>query len=187
MNYIKYYHSNFSKSNGLVLFENEAWINSDRKEIRRSQHACLKRFLEEALKISKPVLQKKESGAPEVIGSELRISISHSSKWLAMQWSDDDRVGVDVQVIKKGLHRGRKYFVNEREEKSLDLTDENLLKIWCAKETIYKMFEGDLKSFKESITVINFDVSSLQAEVEGEIVRCQFKTWEDFYLMYVAL
>jgi hypothetical protein len=126
------------------------------------------------------------NGAPFLTEFEdYRISISHSVDWYAIQLSQSKDVGIDVQVMKKNLFDGRAYFVNEAEEKNLNLTNENLYLIWSAKEAVYKLKKGAIEKYKEGMTIVEILDTSLLVEVDDELIKCSFVFEEDFVVLYV--
>lgn len=79
------------------------------------------------------------SGAPFLINSDQHISISHSGALVAIALSND-RVGVDVQTICDKPLRLKSHFLSDDEEHLLanELDILTAVKLWCAKEAVYK-------------------------------------------------
>ncbi len=130
-------------------------------------------------------INHKESGAPFIVEfPEKNISISHSQDYYAIQLSDKNKVGVDIQVFKKNLAKGRDYFVNEWEEKSLDLTELNLHLVWSAKEAFYKLQEGDIEKYKDEMIVREIGVNQIMIENDGVRFNLSYQFSEHFVLVH---
>lgn len=128
-----------------------------------------------------------ENGAP-ILQSDLykEISISHSDAFFCLYFSDHS-VGVDIQVLKKNLYDGRAYFVNQREEEKIDLSELNLHLIWSAKEAFYKLLKGDILNLKEEavITEINLIEKSIFLEYHQDKFELNFLLREEFVLVWI--
>ena len=160
--------------------------NSD-LSMNKTQHQCtvVEKCLAQILDCEVVEVGHHPSGAPFLPAfKEHRISISHSENLYAIQLSQTKNVGIDVQVIKKDLFEGRSYFVNDDEEKNLNLTNENLYLIWSAKEAVYKLKKGEIKKYKEGMTVLEIGSTSLVVRVDDEVINCSFSIQEDFLVLY---
>ncbi len=126
-----------------------------------------------------------ESGAPFIANfSHKNISISHSKNFYAIQLCDSKKVGLDIQVYKKNLFKGKSYFVNKEEESDIEMSELNLHLIWSAKEALYKLLEGKILNFKEAIKVIEIGDSKIWAEVNNKNYELYFHTNTEFVLVY---
>ena len=143
--------------------------------------------VQEILNISDLEIEHHESGAPYINSENMpSVSISHSQSWFAIQLNKIDHVGVDIQVIKEDISKGLRYFVNEFEEKNLELSNVNLNIIWAAKEAVYKFKKGDLEFYKEAMTVLEIKDNMLTVKVGEETVECSVVLKEDFVLVFVV-
>lgn len=79
------------------------------------------------------------SGAPFLKGSDKQISISHSGDIVALVISNK-RVGMDVQGVSDKPLRLKGHFLADEEQTlfSPTLTALDAVKLWCAKEAVYK-------------------------------------------------
>ena len=161
---------------------------TSRKGRRAHERAVVKQCLELILESKDVEIGHAESGAPFLKKyPELEISLSHSTNWYAFQISNTKNVGVDIQVFRKnGLYKGRSYFVNEQEEKTIELTDENLHVIWAVKEAVYKYKKGLVAQYKESITVLTIGKNCVSVTVDGEVLECGVEISEDHVLVYTV-
>ncbi|PHR44611.1 MAG: hypothetical protein COA32_14545 [Fluviicola sp.] len=105
------------------------------------------------------ILEYKSNGAPFTSNSiYTHISISHYGGHYAIYLSNKP-VGVDIQVFKSSLAKGKHYFVNEAEESSIELSKINLHLIWTAKEAFYKMHSGEIPDLKNEVSIKKIDES----------------------------
>jgi len=142
-------------------------------------------FLKNELGIDSIVLHD-DSGAPFLKNSKKFISISHSENLFAVQLSDVDRVGVDVQVKKDNIYRGRGYFINDLEEQNFEMTSEELQLIWSAKESVYKYKKGAVEHYREGISVLEIRSDSIFVELNHyEKITCLFLSEEKYKVVYV--
>jgi len=174
--------------NGEVVVFFEPSINGKKGRSKVDfQREIINNCLSEILDSSDCSIVYSENGAPYFNDKSMPyISISHSNNWFAVQLCEEDKVGVDIQVIKSDIEKGMRYFVNEKEENSIEINPLNLNIIWAAKETVYKFKKGDLEFYKEAMTVLTIDKDFLTVEVAKEVVKCKYLMKEDFVLVYVV-
>lgn len=81
----------------------------------------------------------KSSGAPFLINSNKHISISHSGTLVAIALSNE-KVGIDLQIISdKPLKIMSRFLSNAEIQMMRDQLDAlTAVKLWCAKEAVYK-------------------------------------------------
>lgn len=175
------------RNDGVVVFlEPLVYGKKGRNKVdfqREVIHNCLCDILE----ASDFEIFRNENGAPYFNDESMPfLSISHSNNWFAVQLCEEDRVGVDIQVIKSDIEKGMRYFVNEREEERLELNNLNLNIIWAAKEAVYKYKRGYLEFYKEAMTVVEIEKDFLFVEVGNEKVKCAYLIEEDFVLVFVV-
>ena len=114
------------------------------------------------------VLKHKSSGAPYTSNSiYTHISISHYGGYYPIYLSNKP-VGIDVQIFKDSLLKGKHYFVNDDEESNIELTQTNLHLIWAAKEAFYKKKSGEINDLKNEVSIIEID------EV-GKLIRLKYQ------------
>lgn len=177
----------FDDRNGEVAIFFDRTDEKLRKNRREHERSVVLQCFQQLLGTNNLELCHADSGAPYLSShSEYEISVSHSKNWYAVQLSKSKNVGIDIQVFRKdGLQKGYSYFVNDREEKSIELSDENLHLIWSAKEAVYKYKKGKIELYKESITVTNICDNTLSVEVESDDLECFFEMTENYTLVYV--
>ncbi len=100
-----------------------------------------------------------ENGKPHLEDGK-HISITHSFNYSAVIVSEE-LVGIDIEKQRPIIVNIASKFV-DYEFKYLDNTDEEYVKkltvIWCAKESLYKLFATPGLSFKQHILVIPFTI-----------------------------
>ncbi len=170
----------------VIIIEDSSMDNRKGKDKVEKQREIVLSNLCEVLNRTDLSIEHDENGAPFFSDETLPfISISHSNKWFAMQLSEHDRVGVDIQVMKSDIEKGMRYFVNDKEEKALEINPLNLNIIWAAKEAIYKYKKGNLEYYKEAMTVLSIENETLLVEVGEEHVKCAYLIQEDFVVVYI--
>jgi 4'-phosphopantetheinyl transferase EntD len=151
----------------------------------KHQQMIVRRCLAEIFNLDSVNLKHLNNGAPFLPDyPDQYISISHSREWYAIQLSKVDEVGVDIQLIKENIFEGRSYFVNQEEDRNIDLTNLNLNLIWSTKEALYKLKKGEVDHYKDSITVIRIEENYIIARVDAEIISCGYKIMDDTVLVY---
>ena len=91
------------------------------------------------------------------------ISISHANKYVVIAVSYTSNIGIDIELEKKKILKGEKYFSNIDVSLDVDLPDEvikKLTKIWCAKEAVFKVINFKAVSYKNDIIIKEFNVNS---------------------------
>lgn len=127
------------------------------------------------------VLKNKSNGAPYIQNSSYsNISISHYGGHYVVYLSKKP-VGVDIQIFKDSLMKGRHYFVNQSEESTIDLTKINLHLIWTAKEAFYKKHSGEIADLKNDVSILKIDESKkmIKLNYQEEIFELTFALFED--------
>lgn len=81
----------------------------------------------------------KSSGAPFLINSNKHISISHSGTLVAIALSNE-KVGIDLQIISDKPLKIKSRFLSNTEIRMMgdQLDALTAVKLWCAKEAVYK-------------------------------------------------
>lgn len=99
-----------------------------------------------------------ENGKPHLKDGKY-ISITHSFNYSGVIISDVDAVGIDIEKQRPIITNIAAKFV-DYEFEYLDKNDDEYVKkltvIWCAKESLYKLFATPGLSFKQHVLVIPF-------------------------------
>lgn len=100
---------------------------------------------------------KDEFGKPHLEGSDLHISISHSSEW-AVAIISPNAVGIDIQEVTPRLDRIAWRVMNANKLRQLDPVHrlDHLHVYWCAKEALYKAYGWRELDFRKNIVITPF-------------------------------
>ena len=111
-------------------------------------------------------VKKSELGKPHFTNHEAHFSISHSRDYIAMIYSLNKKVAIDIEKLQPKIELIKKKFLHPRDfEHGEDLV--NLTLIWSAKEAIYKYYHTkELYSFKENIAIVEKSESQLKAQIQ---------------------
>jgi 4'-phosphopantetheinyl transferase len=135
-------------------------------------------------------LQKSELGKPSFTNHNAHFSISHSREYVALIYSESQKVAIDIEVIQPKIQAIRSKFIHPNDyEQGEDIL--NLTIIWSAKETIYKYFDTRaIYSFKKHIAIIARNGNSLKAEVEinNEFIQFElsYKIFEKIVMVWIV-
>ena len=128
-----------------------------------------------------------ESGAPYIKGhEEIHISISHSSKHLAVATDASLPVGVDIETRRSvTLRRIAPRILTEEEMFCYYCNDEMLLRAWTLKECLIKVARLTLFDYRRDLRL---PLNGLRARVFGQ--ECEVlhsEMWHDEMLTLVRL
>ena len=121
-----------------------------------------------------------ENGKPHLKDGK-HISITHSFTFSAVVISDDF-VGIDIEKQRNKIgiiaHKFVDYesdYLNEKDENYINY----LTKIWCVKESLYKLFTTNGLSFKEHCLVIPFyqQDETTSAWIDYQNKKSKYKAW----------
>jgi len=124
-----------------------------------------------------------ENGAPKLEGLNSHISISHSHGWFAVYFSHVNPVGVDLEFIKRDLQSKKEYFLNDFEQvKSWTNTELHL--IWCAKEVVFKLEQGDIESLMRDVSINKISKSRILASFGDSNYELSYVQFADGIMVY---
>lgn len=139
-------------------------------------------------------IEYNQLGKPELPFLPFNISISHSDSLAAIQLSENDICGTDVQRTHPKIARLSDKFVHESELGFIKQAQqtEYLTLIWSMKEAVFKQFGSEL-AFKEGIQLEPFDLmrddkTIANVNKDGVLYRFELK-WvriEDYFLVYLC-
>jgi 4'-phosphopantetheinyl transferase len=167
-------------------------FNDDR---RRSivARAATRRFLGRSLDADPAtlVIHEEEFGKPVLRGREIEFNASHSGDLVALAFSKETAVGVDVErrrQLTDTLALARRYFSAEEVaivERAVD-ADDTFFAIWTAKEAIVKasgkgIGTGDLNGF-----TVPFRDPQLRPVIDGWSVAAIDPKRDDYYAAVAA-
>ena len=87
------------------------------------------------------------------------ISISHSNEIVAIGISNEIEFGIDIQFKTDKIFKVKNKFLSKNESKFMDKTNdlESLIKVWSAKESIYKALGKEGVSFSNDLEIETFN------------------------------
>jgi 4'-phosphopantetheinyl transferase len=98
-------------------------------------------------------LVKDQYGKPHLRSHEAQISVTHTSKYVAVAFHSDKPVGIDVERVSEKIGRIAHKFLNDQELTEAGNDLDKLAAYWCAKEALYKLHGTKQLSFKQNIAV----------------------------------
>ncbi|TXC78844.1 4'-phosphopantetheinyl transferase family protein [Luteibaculum oceani] len=118
---------------------------------------------------SSGIIQKQESGKPELPDQPYEITISHCKELVGYAFGENP-LGMDIHHYDKKVTRISHKFLNEfefefcekyREQPWMDL-------FWAVKEAVFKIYGSNLPFKDIKIDVAGIDTKSLSCEVKGK-------------------
>jgi phosphopantetheinyl transferase len=134
------------------------------------------------------ILEHDDNGAPLILNSPYsHISISHYRGYFAVYLANKP-IGVDIQVFKNSLFKGRSYFVNNHEESTLELSKINLHIIWSAKEAFFKRQLGKISDLKNEVVVVDIDTSknNIIIKFDNEYFELCFEVYSKYVVIWTS-
>jgi 4'-phosphopantetheinyl transferase len=103
-------------------------------------------------------LHTNNNGKPVFDNDSYLISITHSRQLVAVILSEQNKVGIDIEIISPKVLRVTDKFMSlaERIDAAGDI--EKTLIYWSAKETLYKLYSKKQLIFKEHILIEPFEL-----------------------------
>lgn len=111
-----------------------------------------------------------KNNKPFIKDGSMFISISHSHQLTAVMLSTSEKVGIDLEYMRKNIASVALRFINVREKITKDPANKlyHLYLHWCAKEALYKICDKEGISIRNNITVEPFDVHD-SGEITGSV------------------
>lgn len=125
-----------------------------------------------------------KNGRPLINDGIHHVSISHTSKYVAVILSRYFKVGIDIEGIHPRILKIRPKFVSDDENLFLQNTNaltESLILIWSAKEALFKMDGRGNMDFKRNLSIKPFSVQK-EGQIFGVISKDEISL--DFSLDY---
>ena len=137
-----------------------------------------------------------KNGRPLINDVEYHISISHTSKFVAVILSRFLEAGIDIEEIHPRILKIKPKFVSIEENKFLKDDKnliENLILIWSAKEALFKMDGKGNMDFRKDILIKPFNIQE-DGIISGSIIREEtshnhplyYKKIQDHILVYLT-
>ncbi len=104
------------------------------------------------------------------------LSISHSHNCIAIAYSSQYELGLDIEPVSEKINKVRHKFLHPKEA-FYDL--KNLTKAWCIKEAVYKLMDMDDVFFMDNIYLSSVQNNQYaQIDIDGIEIKPQFKIME---------
>lgn len=169
--------------------------------------SALSRFTSESRKqewlavrlLLKYLLQKEvtiayhDTGVPYLPDIPYQISISHTKGYAAVIVGEEHPVGIDIEYRSERVHRIKTRFMNEAELTVLgDLSTEQLLVCWSAKETAFKMMQERVVDLQTDLHIVVFDYVGMEGVLfvketytaKQQTYQINYRVTPDFVLTY---
>ena len=114
-------------------------------------------------------LTKDNAGKPYLKNSDLHISLSHSYPYVAVIIDKEKPVGIDLEQPKDKLLRIAERILNHEELKSAGNDIVKHCVIWCAKETLIKIYGKKHLVFATELAIKPFSLQK-QGIITGSII-----------------
>jgi len=126
-----------------------------------------------------------DSKGKPFLNKQKGISISHSNEMVAIGISNETHFGIDIQYKTDKIFKIKSKFLSKKESKFLGKTDnmEFLIKIWSAKESIYKALGKKGVSFSNDLEIDTTNDNYLYRL--GHYKKDNIKTKFDLYFIYI--
>ena len=144
----------------------------------------------------KVYLSHHDNGKPYLENSVTNISITHTSKYVAVILDDNEDVGIDIESLSRDFSAVEKKALSEEEIDDLDddRKNEQLAIYWCAKEAIFKRVSAYNADFAEQIEVERFrpkgegelDATFIHKDGYEEEFELQYITFDGHVLVWVV-
>lgn len=134
-----------------------------------------------------------ENGRPYLKGSQQSISISHSFPYVCVTLNNNQFTGVDIQVNKPNITKGKSLFLNAQDLACLGnkCDEKDLLHIaWCAKEAMYKYTGNKALNIYEHFTLQEIRRNEKMGSIKGwcgfskNAIAMRYQKHADFFLVF---
>ena len=149
---------------------------------------CIKELCQQ-LGILYQGLEKDECGKPYLKNSSWQISVSHSTKLVAVVFHPTNSIGIDIEKPSEKLRKVAHKFLSTAEIEASDMNLNKLCIYWSAKEALYKLYGKRKVIFNENLHIraFNEDANQTTGNIEMENFRGEYSISinkiEDYYLV----
>ncbi len=181
----------------LKLSEKEKAFITTLNNGKRSLHWLSTRvLLRELLNTNEYIdCQVDANGKPYLLNFPHHISLSHSLDYAAVMISEDQPVGIDIEIVKTKISRIASKFLSKEELGFIDKGNliQHLYVCWCAKEAIYKLQGQRNVSFKDHISLSPFTCkeegvlfAQLNTNQQCRSFNVNYESFKEYMIGYVA-
>lgn len=142
-----------------------------------------------------PEICYKESGKPYLADHSLFLSVSHTTGYAAVLFSENCEVGIDIErVSERVMHIRQRFLASDEKPEALY----SVLLHWSAKETAFKIVDRENMEFSRHFHISGLNDDSVRPDTEttGSFrLTCQdasqpfkifYKTTSDYVLTYAV-
>lgn len=117
-------------------------------------------------------VQYDEDRKPFLKDHSVHISISHSTRYLAVMMHPIAVVGIDIEEISSRVSKVYKRFLSAEEQSYLLPDDIQSLQIaWSAKECLYKMIGKESSDFAATLRLHPFDATTSKGSLQADYLN----------------
>ena len=159
-------------------------ISLFRNEDHRRQKLAVRALLNEVFE-EKMYLNHHDNGKPYLENCATNISITHTTKYVAIIIHDEEELGIDIESLDRNFAAVEQKALSEDEIDDLDddKKNEQLAIYWCAKEAIFKRMSQNRVNYAEQIEVEKFNLKK-EGELEATFIH-KDEYEEEFDLEYM--
>lgn len=167
-------------------------INHPHKRLQHLAGRYLLRLLEPSFPLH--LIEIAHSNKPLLSNESFHFSISHCRDFAAAIVSENELVGIDVELVQPKIEFIKHKFLSGREQKLLPaLTPQMLTLLWSCKEAVYKWYGRGELDFKKHMIIQKISINNnsegkieLRFMKEEEKDLCiQFHLFHDLCLAWV--
>jgi len=162
-------------------------------EKRQKEFLCA-RLLVNKLHDQPVLVSYDKAGKPVLAGSYSHISFTHSASWVGVIYHPNARVGIDMECPTDKILKVASRFCSEEEKTYFRVPDnrDELLMVWCAKETVFKIIGSSVTDFAKTMQVLPFQaedsgVLKLKLLNENKILDINYFQTLNYTLTYCIL
>lgn len=145
-----------------------ASITHPQKQIEFFCSRLVIKYLANSLGVEYLGIRKDEYGKPYLVGSNWRMSLTHTSNYVAAVMHPTQALGMDMEKPSEKLRRIEHKFLSESERIEAKNDIEKLCIYWSAKESLYKLYGKRKVIFNDNLYVFPFDKS--QNKITGRLI-----------------
>ena len=139
------------------------------------------------------------TGRPYLKGSDIHISVSHTKGYVAVAYSTDGPIGMDIEQISSRVERIAHRFTSIDESIYINRVGHSeramyQLINWSAKEALYKLYDSpSMAEFKEVFHIATYKLSThgtLSVVIHNsadEVVKVNYRVFPDFVCTFTEI
>lgn len=174
----------FSYAKTIFKFYHPNWLNY--KNVQRKKQILATRLLAHKMCPNDEILQN-PFGKPFFNSKHKHLSISNDKNIIVLYLSNQP-CGIDIQSLNKKILNISHKFQNKNDFAN-ESNEEELIHLWSAKESIYKIHGKSEILFKKHLTVLNQDNKIYgTCSHPGYSFNCKINTlkFKNYYLVYTS-